>query len=55
VIIEFRSDGWFASIIGEGILPKELVEQVTAAGFTHVETDDWPRSSHYFAVFERPT
>ena len=53
VIIEFRSDGWFARIIGEGILPEELVEQVTAAGFTHVETDEWPGSSHYVAVFEK--
>ena len=53
VIIEFRSDGWFARVIGEGILPEELVAQVTAAGFTHLETDDWPGPSHYVAVFER--
>ena len=55
VIIEFRSDGWFARIIGEGILPDALVGEVTAAGFTHVGTDDWPGSSHYVTVFERPT
>ena len=52
-IIDFRSDGWFARIIGEGILPEALVAQVTSAGFTHLATDDWPGAGHYVALFQK--
>ena len=53
-IIEFESDGWIGTLTGEGIMPDRLVNELTSAGFEHVETADWPGAGHYIAVFERP-
>ena len=32
---------------------EQVVAEVTAAGFTHVETADWPLAAHYAAVFRK--
>ena len=33
---------------------ERVVEEVTAAGLTHVETFDWTIGAHYAAVFQKP-
>ena len=52
-IIEFRDDGWLGWLTGMGIGPDRLVSEVTAAGFRHLKTADWPGLYHYVVVFER--
>ena len=32
---------------------EQVVAEVTAAGFTHVATADWPVAAHYAAVFRK--
>ena len=53
-IIDFTPDGWMGRVSGMGIAPERLVDEVTSAGFEHLETADWPGAYHYVAVFERP-
>ena len=52
-IIEFRDDGWLGWVTGMGIGPNRLTDEVTAAGFRHIQTADWPGSYHYIVLFER--
>ena len=33
---------------------EQVVAEVTAAGFTHVTTADWPIGAHYAAIFRKP-
>lgn len=54
-IIEFAPDGLFGRVTGMGIARDELIDQVTAAGFELVETDDWSGWGHFVAIFRAPT
>jgi ubiquinone/menaquinone biosynthesis C-methylase UbiE len=53
VIIEFRASTLPGRILGEGIDPEPLVEQVTAGGFDVVRREDWPGWGHYVAQFRK--
>ncbi|HEY6360713.1 MAG TPA: class I SAM-dependent methyltransferase, partial [Vicinamibacterales bacterium] len=53
VIIEFNPEGPIGLLTRMGLTREQLIEQVTAAGFSAVTSGEWPRWQHYVAVFER--
>jgi predicted methyltransferase len=53
VIIEFDPDGPIGMFTRMGLTQAQLIEQVSAAGFSVVSAGEWPRWEHYVAVFER--
>jgi predicted methyltransferase len=53
VIIDFDPGGLVGMITGMGIKRTQLADQLAAAGFELVRTDDWPGWDHYVAVFRR--
>ena len=54
-IVELEFNGMFSFLRGwpHWTDDEQVVTEVTAAGFTHVTTDDWPVAAHYAAVFRK--
>ncbi|MGQ0736326.1 MAG: class I SAM-dependent methyltransferase [Acidobacteriota bacterium] len=53
VIIEFTATGLVGTALGMGIDQTDLVQAVTAAGFSLLRIDQWPGWDHYVAMFEK--
>ena len=56
VVIEIEFSGLLSFLRGwpHWTDDAQVVEEVTAAGLTHVTTADWPIGAHYAAVFRKP-